>query len=86
LILLDWDELSEEARKYIIAKASRKVYETHVGAQENRQNLYQEEITARASLLDMDTQAAQYNMLDDPTMPTLRGSQYVPGAQRNTNS
>lgn len=83
LSLLEWDDLPEDARRYIVSKAARKTYEQFVGAAENRQNLFQEELTARAALIDMDTEAAGYNMMDDPHLPLLRGSMYVPGSPRN---
>lgn len=83
LVLLEWDELPEELRRYITAHAAKKLYDQFVGAAEGARNLYQEAIAARARALDMDYELAGHNMNDDPTMPYLYGSGIVPGAPRD---
>lgn len=83
LVLLEWDELPEEIRRYATALAAKKTYDQFVGASEGRRNLYDEAMQARARALDMDYEVASYNMMDDPTMPYFEGSHLVPGAPRD---
>lgn len=80
---LPWDELPGTAQDHIVARAARRLYEQFVGSEANRQNLYQEENRTRAALNNEEMSAAQYNILDDPTIPYLYGSQYITGSPRN---
>lgn len=83
LVLLEWDEMPEEIRRYVTALAAKKLYDQFVGASEGRRNLYDEAMQARARALDMDYEVAGYNTNDDPTMPYFQGSNLVPGAPRD---
>jgi hypothetical protein len=83
IVLLEWDDMPEEIRRYVTAQSAKKLYDQFVGAQEGRRNLYDEALVARARALDMDCEVAGYNTNDDPTMPYLRGSYLVPGAPRD---
>lgn len=80
---LEWEELPEYAKAYIVAKAARLAYEQNVGANENRQNLYQEEQRARAICNEHEANQAEYSVLDDAFLPHLHGSAYVPTSPRN---
>jgi len=80
---LEWDDLPELAKKYIVAKAARKMYSSFVGSRDNRENLMYEERSAMAALKDDDYENAQHSMLDDPYLPYLHGSNEVPGSPRN---
>lgn len=79
--LLEFEELPEVVKHYVVAMSARRMYEGHV--QDNApRSLQQDEITARAQMIDYDTEEGQYNMLDDPTIPYFRGSHLVPGTPR----
>ena len=80
---LPWEELPGTAQDYIVARASRRLYEQSVGSNENRQNLFLEENRTRAALNNEEMSAARYNILDDTTIPYFLGSQYVQGSPRN---
>lgn len=83
LVLLEWDELPEEIRRYTTALAAKKCYDQFVGASEGRRNLYDEALQARARALDMDYDVAGYNTNDDATMPYFEPSWLVPGSPRD---
>lgn len=80
---LPWEELPGTAQDYIVARAARRVFEQFVGSADNRQNLFLEENRTRAALNNEEMAAAEYNILDDPTIPYLYGSQYITGSPRN---
>ena len=80
---LDFEELPEVAKYYLAARAARLLYTRHVGSSENRQGLAEEEYKARANLLNYDAVEGAHNMLDDPTIPYIQGSHYVPRTPRN---
>jgi len=81
---LEWDELPIEAKTYIAARAARMVYDQYVGSDENRQNLFLVERDAQTVLDQREADTGHNSMLDDPYLPWLRGSQYVPGSPRWT--
>lgn len=81
--LLEWEELPEYVKTYVVARAARLAYEQNVGANENRQNLYAEEQRARAICTHHETEQAEYSVLDDAFLPALHGSSYVPTSPRN---
>jgi hypothetical protein len=81
--ILDFEDLPEEAIAYITAKAARKTYSRYIGSQENAQNLFFEEREAHAALLDIHCEAGMFSMMDDPTLPFIQGSSYVPSSYRN---
>ena len=83
IILLSFEELPEEAKELVVAQASKQLYAQHVGSAEGQRNLYELWVQARALMVDWDCEMADYNMMDDPTMPFFRGSYLVPGAPRN---
>jgi hypothetical protein len=82
---LEWDELPIEAKTFIAARAARVVYEQYVGADETRQNLYVEEKNAQMVLDQREADTGHISMLNDPYLPYLRGSAYVPGTPRYPN-
>jgi len=82
---LEWDELPIEAKTFITARAARVTYEQYVGADETRQNLYVEEKNAQMVLDQREADTAHVSMLNDPYLPWLRGSTYVPGSPRYPN-
>ena len=79
---LAWEEIPLEAQNYIALRSARKTYESFVGADETRQNLYVEEREARRALEELEAAEGQHSMLDDPFLPYFRGSEYVPGSPR----
>lgn len=77
-----WDDLPFEAQNYIAQKAARKTYEQYVGADETRQSLYLEEKEARLALDQREAETGMHSALNDPYLPHLRGSSYVPGGPK----
>jgi hypothetical protein len=82
---LVWDDLPVEAKTFIAARAARVTYEQYVGADETRQNLYVEERNAQMVLDQREADTGHISMLNDPYIPYLRGSSYVPGTPRYPN-
>lgn len=81
-LLLEWDDLPIEAKTYIAARAARIVYENYVGSDEARQNLYLIERDAQTVLDQREADTGHHSMLNDPYLPFLKGSQYIPGSPR----
>ena len=79
---LEWNELPLEAKTCIAARAARVTYEQYVGADETRQNLYLEEKNATMVLDQREADTGHASMLNDATLPYLKGSSYVPGSPR----
>ncbi len=79
---LPWDDLPHEVKTLVAARAARITYESYVGADETRQNLYVEERNAAMVLDQREADTANISMLNDPYLPYLKGSDYVPGAPR----
>lgn len=82
---LVWADLPVEAKVFIAARAARITYEQYVGADETRQNLYVEERNAQMVLDQREADTGHISMLNDPHIPYLRGSSYVPGTPRYPN-
>ena len=74
---LDWDDLPPEAQSYIAHKTARVTYESFLGSDETRENLYREEMTARTLLEQQDAESAGYTMLSDPYLPFVRGNEII---------
>ena len=79
---LEWDELPPEAQSYIAHKTARVVYESFLGSDETRENLYREEMTARTLLEQQDAESAGYTMLTDASLPYLRGNEIIRPSRR----
>ena len=82
---LVWSDLPVEAKVFIAARAARITYEQYVGSDETRQNLYVEERNAQMVLDQREADTGHISMLNDPHIPYLRGSSYVPGTPRYPN-
>lgn len=65
MFLLDFTDLPEHARRYIMLKASRIFQARLVGSQELEQQLLREEIKARQTLEEMDGQGADRTIFDN---------------------
>lgn len=83
--LLDFEQLPEPAKQYVVAMASRRMYESHV-QDRAPDSLRLDEVAARAQMIDYDCEEGQYSMLDDPTIPYFQGSAFVPGSPRRNLS
>ena len=60
----DWEELPETARRYIVIRSARRFAEETVGSETLSAFKSQDEILARADLVDMETEVRQPNMKD----------------------
>ena len=65
IVLLDFNELPQTARRYITAKAARLFQQRFVGSQTLDAYAREEEARARADLLRDDAVSSGYNMLTD---------------------
>lgn len=74
LLLLDFDQLPQQAKKYITAKASRLFQQRFVGSQVLDTYTKEEEYRSRAELLQYDIREGKPSMLHDSHM--LRGMMY----------
>lgn len=78
VFLLDWDELPEEARAFITARAARRLYDQHVGSRSpTRESLFADEQRAERALIEKDSDDADYSMFD-VGIPPLHSSEYIP--------
>jgi hypothetical protein len=77
MFMQDWDDLPPEAQSYIAHKTARVTYESFLGSDETRENLYREEQTARTLLEQQDAESAGYTMLTDPHLPYIRGNEII---------
>lgn len=68
---LEWDELPEAARQYIVARAARRVAEQRVGDQLLIQTLQQEEGRTRVVLENEETESGDYNHNMAPSLRRL---------------
>lgn len=84
-ILLEFEDLPEPAKHYVVALAARRMYESHV-QDRAPDSLRMDELSARANMIDYDCEEGQYSMLDDPTIPYWQGSSFVPGSPRLNSS
>ena len=65
IVLLDFDELPQAARSYIIVRASR-IYQEHIlGSSQLSAFSVQDERVAYATLLNTEAKTGDYNMLSD---------------------
>lgn len=80
---IEWDRLPVAARNYVSQRSARIAYESYLGSDETRENLYREELTARTTFEQDDAAQAGYSMLDDPRLPYINGSDYYPASPRN---
>jgi hypothetical protein len=63
--LLDWDELPESARRYIVIRAARIFTDRMVGSVEHHQFTQMDELRARAALLEFDGDTADHSIFDN---------------------
>lgn len=83
MFVLEWDRLPTEAQNYVANKTARLAYESFMGTDDTRDNLFREEMTARTVFEQADTDQAGYTMLSDPLIPYVQGSDYYPPSPRN---
>ena len=65
VLLFDFEELPEIARRYIALRAGRKFQENTIGSSEMTQLQYKDEQNALFALRDGDGQAADFNIFDN---------------------
>jgi hypothetical protein len=65
VLLFDFEELPEVARRYISLRAGRKFQENTIGSSEMTQLQYKDEQNALFALRDADSQAADFNIFDN---------------------
>jgi len=65
VLLFDFEELPEVARRYITLRAGRKFQENTIGSSEMTQLQYKDEQSALFALRDADSQAADFNIFDN---------------------
>ena len=65
VLLFDFEELPEIARRYIALRAGRKFQENTIGSSEMTQLQYKDEQGALFALRDADAQAADFNIFDN---------------------
>ena len=82
MFILEWDELPPEAQSYIAHKTARVTYESFLGPDATRDNLYREEMTARTLLEQQDAESAGYTMFTDSSLPYLRGNEIIRPSRR----
>ena len=70
---LDFTDLPEHARRYIMLKASRVFQARVVGSQELEQQLLREEIKARQTLEELDGQGADRTIFDNYDVASCMG-------------
>ena len=72
VFLRDFDEIPEPARKYVIIKAARVFVDRLVGDESLRTYTQQDEIRARAILMETDLSNADHNLLrGDPSLTSV---------------
>jgi hypothetical protein len=64
VVLLEWDDLPEPARQYIVSRASREFQRRVVGSGQLDQFNADDELRLLIALQDFDGATADYNMLD----------------------
>jgi len=74
MFLLDFTDLPEHARRYIMLKASRVFQARVVGSQELEQQLLREEIKARQTLEEMDGQGSDRTIFDNYDVASCMGT------------
>ena len=65
VLLFDFEELPEVARRYISLRAGRKFQENTIGSSEMTQLQYKDEQNALFALREADSQAADFNIFDN---------------------
>jgi len=75
---LDFDEIPEPARRYILIKAARIFIDRTVGDQSLRTYTQQDEVRARAVLMETDCNNADHNILRGDPSSTAVISTYSP--------
>jgi len=65
IMLLDWDDLPEPARRYITIRASRIFTDRMVGSVEHHQFTAMDELQARAALVEFEGDTADYSIFDN---------------------
>jgi hypothetical protein len=62
--LLEWEDLPEQARRYILIRAARIFNDRMVGSVEHHQFTALDEMQARAALVEFDGDTADHNIFD----------------------
>ena len=65
MVLLDWDDLHETARRYITLRASRVFQGRMVGSRELESLIARDEYQARARLEEMDSSGSDRTIFDN---------------------
>lgn len=65
VMLMDWDELPEPARRYITIRASRIFQDRMVGSQVHHQYTALDEFQARAALIEFEGDTADHSIFDN---------------------
>jgi hypothetical protein len=63
--LLEWDDLPEQARRYILIRAARIFNDRMVGSVEHHQFTALDEMQARAALVEFEGDTADYSIFDN---------------------
>lgn len=80
---VEFDDLSDDFKAYVSARAARAMYSSHIDTEGPiPQGLVAEERMARALIMEHDADVADHNLMDDPQLPLLYGSEFVPGTPR----
>lgn len=78
--LLDFEAIPEAARRYITLKAARRFQNRFMGDREGAQDIYQDELEAKAELLQTDAENGDHNMLDtEPNTSIATFRRYADG-------
>lgn len=65
VLLMDWDELPEPARRYITIRAARMFQDRMVGSQVHHQYTAVDEFQARAALIEFEGDTADHSIFDN---------------------
>lgn len=65
ILLLDWDDLPEPARRYITIRAARIFMDRMVGSEAHHQYTALDEFQARASLVEFEGDTADHSIFDN---------------------
>lgn len=63
--LLEWDDLPEQAKRYILIRAARVFNDRMVGSVEHHQFTAMDEMQARAALVEYEGDTADYSIFDN---------------------
>lgn len=76
VVMLDWTDMPEEARRYCMIRAARVYQDRIVGSEKHHTFNQQDEIFALAKLRSLEYNVADYNMLDNTMAKQIMGRQW----------